>query len=284
MEKNVVYMTEEEYKKEYDKIRPFIDDCWGNPLNGDLEKEYKSLTLPKFQSSDIEHEQKLSCPLFIHLGQHYEAGKGIFIIGQETHSWGGNPETIGNSLFSFKNAKCKHKEKTLMEVQSEWLLMHYQYYIDSDFHNAVKAITGETTGKGFLESQFVWDDLIAMDYGGGSFKSLEKEYRPGLIEFSKQKLRMELAVAKPKFAIFLIGSYADGSQGFSNFFSKKEVKDIHEVKDCPNLNQFTLDFCENHENIQIECYATSHPSYKGWVNKEDVLRKLAETVKVNQTK
>lgn len=277
-------MTEEEYNREYKKVRPFIGDCWGNTINGDLEKGYKSLTLPMFQSSDIE--QKISCPLFINLGQPYEAGKGIFIIGQETHGWGGNSKNIGNSLFSFKNAKCEQgdsKEKILMEVQSEWLLMHYQYYIDSDFHNAVKTITGIVKGEDFPNSQFVWDDLIAMDYGGGSYRNLKVADRKKVLKYSSDKLEMELKIAKPKIAIFLIGSYGDSEFWKMNVFKDLKKDDFHEK--IPNLNMFDLKLKDNcNQEFIIKCYATSHPSYKGWVNKEDVMRKLTKVVEEQKLK
>jgi hypothetical protein len=267
-------MTEEEYEKE---INPFIHVCRCNTLNGNLEKEYKSLTLPTFQSSDIE--QKLSCPLFINLGQDYKAGEGIFIIGQETHGWGGKTETIGNNLSTFKSAN--NKEKTLMEAQSEWLLMHYQYFTNSDFHNAVKAITGIAKGEDFLNSQFVWDNLIAMDCNKSSYRSLARKDRDEILKYSAAKLNKELTIAKPKMAIFLIGSYGDTE--IWKIFKLLKKEDISEV--MPNLNTFELTLNDEHnQEIKIKCFATCHPSYKGWGNKEDVIRKLAEEVKGNNPK
>ena len=168
-----------------------------------------------------------------------------------------------------------------METQADWFMYNYQYYVDSDFHNAVKAITGIATGEDFLESQFVWDDLIAVDYKKGSYKSLIKEDRKKIISYSKQKLIKELSIAKPKLAIFFIGSYADGEEPFWTIVDglvRKGKNGVKEVDDCPNLNRFVLEIAGH----SIECYATNHPSYKGWVNKNEVLRKLAEIVREAQ--
>lgn len=271
-------MTPEEYKKYYEEIiEPIMKKCWENKLNNQLKNEYENL--PALDITQEEVKKNLSCPFFIHLGQKYTEKKGIFIIGQETHGWGGKEDSVGKSFRRFEECGKANKAQTMMEIQSEWLLLNYQYYIDSDFHNAVKAITGIATGKGFLESQFVWDNLIAVDYKKGSYRSLKKDCRDKIISYSQQKLIKELSIAKPKLAIFFIGSYADGEDCFWSIFKGRLKKnDVEEVDDCPNLLHFDL----NIDKHKIECYATNHPSYKGWVNKNDVLRKLAEIVREAQ--
>jgi len=213
------------------------------------------------------------------------------------HGWGGNDQTIGNSYNSFKNCsddKCNGnhtKESTLMDRQKEWLEKDYANEKGA-FLMAVKTITGITTGKDFLDSQFVWDNLVAMDYDQVSYKGdrrkgkigLKSQYRPALMEYSKQKLRMEFAVAKPKLAIFFIGHYADGKDEFWGMFKENEVENfVGNFEGCPNLNQFTLNLKK--ENVKIECYSTYHPAYPNWdkSDKNAVLKKLAEIIEKNKT-
>lgn len=246
-------------------------------LNEKLWNGYRNLVLPNFSK---KIEEKLSCPFFIYLGSKYKVGEGVFIVGQETHGWGGCA-AIGNSFNCYKNAdgKCNSthtKESTLMERQKEWIQTEYQYYIDSDFHNAVKAITGIATGEDFLNSKFVWDNLIAMDCNKGSYRSLVKEDRDNMLIYSAAKLEKELTIAKPRMAIFLIGSYGDIE--IWKIFSSLTKKDISEV--IPNLNKFDLKLKDgSNKEFTIKCYATSHPSYKGWGNKRDVMKELAKIVK-----
>lgn len=272
-------MTEDEYKEYYKKT---IEPCWENELNKELKKEYGKLNL----CVRDEIKKDLSCPLLIFPGLNYKVGEGIFIIGQNTHGWG--HKDVGFDFLSFENPPVGiDKEKTLMVAQADWFMYNYQYYIDSDFHNAVKAITGIATGKGFLESPFVWDDLIAVDYKGISYKEIKNSSKEcdeneknmeKIVEYSRNKLRGELFLAKPKLAIFFTGGYGDC---FYTIFEKNvEVKNFRNVEDFSDLNHFILSL----NGFSIECYATYHPSYLKWKkkNKQDVMRKLAEIVKEAQ--
>ncbi len=227
---------------------------------------------------DDEIKEKLSCPLLIFPGLNYNVGEGIFIIGKDPKEWGHND--IGSDFLSFENPPVGiDKEKTLMEAQADWFLWNYEEECGkgNTFFNAVKKITGINQGKNFFESPFVWDDLIAVSYNGGSYMNPEVSEidKKRIVEYSEKKLRMELSIAKPKIAIFLIGTYAGYGGCFWNMFPEIREKDLKHVEGFSDLNHFVLTL----EGHSIECYATSHPCSKKWNDgKNEVLKKLAEIV------
>lgn len=101
----------------------------------------------------------------------------------------------------------------MMEAQTEYLFNNLEED-GKEFLTALRIIAGVKTGKEFLEANFVWDELIAVDYSGGSFKNAPKKDRGEIKDRSKNKLIKELDLGKPKYAIFLIGDYAGDLKKF----------------------------------------------------------------------
>ena len=156
-------------------------DLWQlQPKNNLLLAGYKNFStnlavLPKTAS-------ELSCPFFIHLGPDYDKfEKKVFVIGQETSGkngrsgWIGDAQTVGDSFSSFLNyTGGKHcREHIMMETQSQWLIDHLENK-NTDFLKALKKISRTKSGVNFLKTSFVWDELIAVDYKGGSTGKIPK--------------------------------------------------------------------------------------------------------------
>jgi hypothetical protein len=138
---------------------------------------------------------------------------------------------------------------------------------------ALQTIAGVKTGQEFLEANFIWDELIAMYYDGVGFNKTPKNCsrmpandQKAVKDYSVNKLKKELNLGEPKYAIFLIGEYYNELNDFFNL--NWEI--------TPIGNKLTLTAAERYpeknvqRNIQpqlinefwigeIHCFATSHP-------------------------
>lgn len=262
-------MPNYDYEKD---IVPFLERCWKNGLNKDLLDEYKHIFSTPLKV-DSTTKTMLSCPHCFLFGPNYRPGEengGVFIIGQETHGCG--CEEIGGNYGSFENYKLnpqslKCREELMMETQTKYLFTDLEKG-DRDFLKVLRTIAGVKTGKEFLEANFIWDELIAMDYNGGSFKNAPRNDHEEIKNRSKDKLTTELRLAKPKYAIFLIGYYDKELTEFLKLSSVNKIGDKlilteeekHPEKSRPRvisknlINEFWLD------KGKIHCFATSHPN------------------------
>lgn len=260
-------------------------DLWElQPKNKLLLAGYKgfstSLDVP------LETSSKLSCPLFIHLGPYFDKfWKKVFIVGKETSGknrktgWRGNSDTVGNSFSSFvnyTNSQCC-REHIMMETQSQWLIDHLENR-HSAFHQALKKISGTKNGRDFLKSGFVWDDLIAMDYNGGSIGKVpksKKNERKAILDYSKKKFIMELDIVQPTHIIFFTG--VDKNYTYDGYL--KFILDLdREVKDYPSLrigNEVVDDVKHFTWKNKIECYRTHHPQRMNFLRKNNIIDILA---------
>ena len=262
-------------------IKPFLDECWKNNLNDQLLVEYKKILTPL--NVDPKTKGGLSCPHCFLFGPNYRAGKdngGIFIIGQETRGCG--CDEIGRSYAAFEgyNPNPRSREELMMETQTRFLFEHLE---DCDggspFLEALGAIAGVKTGKEFLEANFIWDELIAMDYRNKSFNGIIEGIKKmnkvkadqaradhdAIKSYSKIKLQKELDLAKPKYAVFLIGDYDDELTEFLG------LKDIARIGHKLNLTAKEANPEPGKKRVikkqqinefwwhGIHCFSTSHP-------------------------
>lgn len=278
------------------KIRELIDNLknfffaneltpwgfWKNDLNKNLLINYKSLSSSTLNVSTAT-KKNLSCPMFIHLGLGYEINKGIFLIGQETYDpddksgWGTPESEFGSRYYGFENYIAKasdlySREGIMMETQSQWLFDHMHEKKKSPFFRAVKEISSAKNAADFYyNSKFVWDELIAMDYNGKTLNKLSDENeRNKVIDYSGKKLRMELLLTKPKYAIFFTGS--------TKFYMDALVRIL-------GINVNIMKVFDENKAIKIfdwngiTCYLTEHPrtleDKKKW-NVIETLKKLVQ--------
>lgn len=257
-------------------------DLWKlQPKNALLLTGYKTFSTSLKVS--FQTASKLSCPLFIHLGPNYDKlEKKVFIIGKETSGWEGNAYMVGNSFYSFANyTSCPPcREYVMMETQSQWLIDHLKSKC-SDFHQALKKISRTKDGVEFLNSGFVWDDLIAVDYKGGSIGKIpnsQKKEKDAIWAYSKEKLLMELNIAQPTDIIFFTG------EDDNYDLCLEWILDLpFKVKNCPSLRLsntvindvkcFSWKGCRSAKPIQ--CYRTHHPQRMRFLGKTNIIDMLA---------
>lgn len=259
-------------------------DLWQlQPLNKQLLAGYKTFSTSLKNSVSSPTRDKLSCPFFIHLGPNYHTfEKKVFIVGKETAGWVWNEYPLGTSFNSFldytKSQPCR--ERLMMEAQSECLI----YMLEKEsrpFYRALKTISKTNNGTDFLNSGFVWDDLIAVDYKGGSIGRIPlKSERDAIWKYSKEKLRMELKIAKPTHIIFFTG--VDRYDTYDECL--QWILDMpHKIKDYPSLpfeNAVVNDVkCFSWKEPQsgklIQCYRTYHPHHMPFKGKNYIIDILA---------
>lgn len=249
-------------------VKPFLDECWKNKLNYELLRKYEKILTPL--NVDQNTKEGLSCPHCFLFGPKYQPGKdngGVFIFGKETAGCG--CDKIGWSYAAFEgyNPNPRSREELMMETQTQFLFEHLE---DSDggrpFLKALRTIAGVKTGKEFLEANFIWDELIAMDYRGGSYRKAPDNDRGAIKTYSKAKLRMELELAEPKYAIFLIGDYDKELNEFLDLswnikpIGHKLTLTAAEEHPEPNKRRIIKDQQINEFWWNgIHCFATSHP-------------------------
>jgi hypothetical protein len=257
-------------------------DLWQlQPLNKQLLAGYKTFSTSLKNSVSSPTRDKLSCPFFIHLGPNYHTfEKKVFIVGKETAGWVWNEYPLGTSFNSFldytKSQPCR--ERLMMEAQSECLI----YMLEKEsrpFYRALKTISKTNNGTDFLNSGFVWDDLIAVDYKGGSIGRIP----------NSQKKRCYLGILKRK--------TTDGIKHSSTyryiFFTGEDdnydlcfewILDLpFKVKNCPSLRLsntvindvkcFSWKGCRSAKPIQ--CYRTHHPQRMRFLGKTNIIDMLA---------
>ena len=257
-------------------------DLWQlQPKNNLLLAGYKNFSTNLAVSSKTANQ--LSCPFFIHLGPNYDKfERRVFIVGQETFDgngksgWVGNAHTVGDTFSSFVNYTQSQpcREYVMMETQSQWLIDHLES-TRSDFHHALKKISRTKNGIDFLKSGFVWDDLIAVDYKGGSIGKIPKSQqneKNAIWTYSKEKLRMEIAIAQPTDIIFFTGEDDDYDLCLEWIFDLP-----FKVKNCPSLCRGSIvekDVkCFSWNGVQ--CYRTHHPRRMKYLKKTTIIDKLA---------
>ena len=271
-------MPDYDYKTD---IVPFLKRCWKNGLNKNLLDKYKSIFLEELKVNSVT-KTMLSCPHCFLFGPNYQSGEdngGVFVIGKETHGCG--CKNIGYKYDRFETYKstsqCPQcREELMMEAQTEYLFRNLEKG-DKKFLKALQTIAGVKTGQEFLEANFIWDELIAVDYNGDSFKNAPGNDREEIKDRSKNKLTEELRLANPKYAIFLIGDYAGVLKKFLSL-SWEQIKPIGNklilstAEKYPEKNVLRVvrdnqinEFCYK----GIHCFSTSHPNRpNNWEYKE----------------
>ena len=263
-------MTNEEYDRYYnDVISPYLKRCWDNPLNIDLLAEYQKMSTT-LKAAAPAIVSKLSCPFLCLLGPDYKDDySGTFIIGRETKKC----ENAKHNIFSYQdfcdfapsdNDDCR--EKIMMETQAEYVVNNFGGN-NRGFFNVAPKIAG-CKGIDFLDSNFVWDELIAVAYKKDTYRKAPSGHSE-IISFSKAKLEMELKLAKPKYAIFLIGDYYEGTTSkheYTQMFGNVQMKPTvcHDVKTC--------------DLYGTKCFVTIHPCNRT-TTKKDIWKFLAEEIK-----
>ena len=260
-------------------------DLWeSQPINKQLLEGYKVFSTSLLVSP--ETASRLSCPLYIHLGPNFHKfAQRVFVVGQETFDrnkksgWIGNPLTVGNNFSSFvnytNNQPCR--EHVMMETQSLWLIDHLKSS-RSVFHHALKKISRTKNGIDFLNSGFVWDDLVAMDYRGGSIGKIPKSKKRtevnAIWKYSQKKFTMEVEIAKPTHIIFLTGE-TDTYDECLEWILGLDFK----VKDQSSLilpqNSKIVDEVKCFTWKGIQCYRTLHPRDMRSKQKTSIIDDLA---------
>ena len=157
-----------------------------------------------------------------------------------------------------------------METQSQWLFDNMQDRT-TPFFRAVKEISDARNGADFYyKSKFVWDELIAMDYRGRSLENLpNQDEKNDLIKYSINKLKSELQLAEPKYAIFFTGFKGVYKKALDQLFEQN-------VDMMPNYN--------GNNDIKyfkwngVECFLTDHPWTLQLDRKWNVVTKLSKIV------
>lgn len=254
---------------------------WKNDLNKEILMKYKILPLSNLNVSE-ETKKNLSCPMLIHLGLEYKPKEGVFIIGQETQNsvgksgWGTPENKFGSSYKGFENYISKAcdlygRESILMETQSQWLFDNMQDRTTTPFFRAVKEISNARNGADFYyKSKFVWDELIAMDYRGRSLENLpNQDEKNEVIKYSINKLKSELQLTEPKYAIFFTGFKGVYKKALDQLFGQN-VDMMPKYNGNNDIKYFKWN--------GVECFLTDHPRTLLLDGRWNVVTKLSKIV------
>ena len=258
--------------------KPSIEDFWSLSINEELCNFYRSI----IRSLNVSEttKKKLSIPLLMQVSPGYMEclNRGVFIVGQETNGWGGG--SIGHTYFSF--AESNKNERIMMEAQSDFIINRYgrNPVKNSPFWEAVRNIAQISSDEEIAYQPYLWTNLMACDYEGGSFIGKMKGEEDAFIEFSKQKFIGEFKMLKPKVCILFTGpDYDFVIERFFDLPSNWKNVDIRSLKECGNTIEPSLVYVKTFVWNDCRFFRTYHPKYLRLKKMWQIVDSLSEIVK-----
>ena len=249
------------------------------PINKELCNFYKSMIC----SLDVSETTKelLSAPFLMQasLGYVNNPDKSVFIVGQESHGWGGN--SIGFSYSSF--LKTNNREQIMMENQTDFVVDQYERNSSKGkpLWEAIRNIIHISNDYEMPSQPYLWANLMASDYDGGSFiKKLSTKEEISFVEFSKKKFIGEISILKPKICILLTGpDYDFVVEKFFNLPSDWKNTDIRSLKECSDPSMSDLIYVKTFVWNGCRFFRTYHPRHLRLKNKWHIIDVISKTVK-----
>lgn len=259
------------------------DELWNVELNKEMLRTFESLG-----TMDVSEEikKRLSAPLRTMVGPEYIPGSSLLIVGQETHGWGGNPQTVGSSFHSFESYHGKYSsDYILMEGQTDFLLNRYESTsaktINSPFWKANVKVSGADSMADLLSAGVAWGNLMACDLDEKSplrKDAMNSDDLAAFLDYSNKAFKGLLELTRPKVAMLFTGPNYDWIlEDWFNLPQNWKDTDLRSLPECSDPDEHLLKFVKVFNWNGTLFIRSYHPAYltrnkkKGYLKILDIL-------------